>query len=456
MHIVIVPSCIHRFARNFFSIQHFYCKSLSTNCKTAKMESKDYIIVCPQQKLDFRVPELQSVANMFGFDLTIRSKNPIDSPFVQVHATAQQIESIMSRSVMASYAIELWGSGYDWNDLHTRMKELGSDFFSPYRNEDATFKFCFDAFGQKVAPERRKILIEKSRYLGFQGKVDMKTPKNIYYFLEDHGHAEPFSLKKAFFGRLVATGQRGVINEYNLRTRKLIGNTAMDPELSFIMSNMGWAQKHKVVFDPFVGTGSLLYASAHFGSFVSGTDLNRTLLHGRGNTSRAKTEIKWRLKDENMLATFAQYGTQGRFLGVCVADQSKPPWARHCLFDSIITDPPYGIREGAKKDKGGFVKEQYNRTNVFEDLLDFAARMLVLNGRLVYWLPVLQDEYDEKQVPRHPCLKIIANSEQRLKGNLARRLITMQKHSGWNDASGRAATEAPLLDFREKVFAKST
>ena len=37
----------------------------------------------------------------------------------------------------------------------------------------------------------------------------------------------------------VGHGQRDMINRFNLKKRKLIGNTTMDPELSFIMSNMG-------------------------------------------------------------------------------------------------------------------------------------------------------------------------------------------------------------------------
>lgn len=34
----------------------------------------------------------------------------------------------------------------------------------------------------------------------------------------------------------------------------------------------------------------------------------------------------------------------------------------------------------------------YKLSDIFADLLDFAARFLVLGGRLVYWLPLLKHE----------------------------------------------------------------
>ena len=34
----------------------------------------------------------------------------------------------------------------------------------------------------------------------------------------------------------------------------------------------------------------------------------------------------------------------------------------------------------------------YHLSELFADLLDFAAQFLVLGGRLVYWLPVIRNE----------------------------------------------------------------
>lgn len=63
---------------------------------------------------------------------------------------------------------------------------------------------------------------------------------------------------------------------------------------------------------------------------------------------------------------------------------------------------------------------------VMADLLDMAAKMLVHGGRLVYLLPTTF-EFCEEDLPQHPCLRVIANSEDKLTGTLSRRLITMEK-----------------------------
>ena len=56
----------------------------------------------------------------------------------------------------------------------------------------------------------------------------------------------------------------------------------MDPILAFIMSNMAKVKENYIVFDPFVGSGSLLVGSAFFGAHVLGADLDFNLLHARG------------------------------------------------------------------------------------------------------------------------------------------------------------------------------
>lgn len=48
------------------------------------------------------------------------------------------------------------------------------------------------------------------------------------------------------------------------------------------MSNMGKVKPNQFVYDPFVGTGSILVGAAHFGGYVCGADLDYNLIHSRG------------------------------------------------------------------------------------------------------------------------------------------------------------------------------
>lgn len=57
----------------------------------------------------------------------------------------------------------------------------------------------------------------------------------------------------------------------------------MDAQLSLLMANQAKVINGDFVCDPFVGTGSILVACAHFGAHVIGADINPQLLHGKGS-----------------------------------------------------------------------------------------------------------------------------------------------------------------------------
>jgi tRNA (guanine10-N2)-methyltransferase len=69
---------------------------------------------------------------------------------------------------------------------------------------------------------------------------------------------------------------------------------------------------------------------------------------------------------------------------------------------------------------------EYEMSELVADLIKFAATYLVVGGRLVFWLPTLNDEYVAEDIPSHPSMQLIANSEQNF-GKWSRRLITMEK-----------------------------
>lgn len=56
-----------------------------------------------------------------------------------------------------------------------------------------------------------------------------------------------------------------MLKELSLKNRKFIGNTSMDAQLSVLMANQAKVKNGDLVFDPFVGTGSLLVSAAKFG-----------------------------------------------------------------------------------------------------------------------------------------------------------------------------------------------
>ena len=102
----------------------------------------------------------------------------------------------------------------------------------------------------------------------------------LEHFGFDHNHLpdEPFRL---FFGRLVAEGQRDLIAKFSLKKRLFIGNTSMDPQLSFLMANVACVKSGDLMLDPFCGSGSIMLICARFGAMVMGSDIDFMMLHAR-------------------------------------------------------------------------------------------------------------------------------------------------------------------------------
>ena len=230
----------------------------------------------------------------------------------------------------------------------------------------------------------------------------------------------------------------------------------MDAELSLVMANQALAAPGKIVYDPFVGTGSFLFTCAHFGSFTMGSDIDGRQIRGKGKAG--------------VHSNIEQYNLQGRVLDALVFDICHNPWRSQQWLDAIVTDPPYGVRAGAKKLGRHDGKElalrsydgipmhtredyypptkPYEMSEVLSDLLNFAAEHLLLGGRLVYWLPTIVDEYSNNDVPQHPCMALVSNSEQNF-GLWSRRLITMEKIKDWSKAD-HAIVEQSIVTEEEK------
>ncbi|KAF2344719.1 hypothetical protein FHG87_024524 [Trinorchestia longiramus] len=98
-------------------------------------------------------------------------------------------------------------------------------------------------------------------------------------------------------------------------------------------------------------------------------------------------------------------------------------------------------------------KINYGLSEVVKDLLNFAASNLTVGGRLVFWMPIIRDEYTSSGLPSHPCLMLAHNSEQILNSHSSRRLLTYVKTRA---ALAHEVAEAEVADFsthfREKFF----
>ncbi|KAA8591537.1 hypothetical protein FQN60_016911 [Etheostoma spectabile] len=404
----------------------------ATNMATSHSRScLQYLLHLAQDNLDFRLP----------------------SPFWCLDGLSEEdVSSVMSRSVCAKSAFELWGHGKTHSELRTSLLSYPSENMSPFMQKDSTYRINVYTFNKTLEFADRIKRIDAMEFLPFEGTVSLKSPQHCFCLLEDYG-TDPNNIPEhpnyIYFGRWIADGQRELIRSHSVKNRHFIGNTSMESGLSFIMANHAKVSENDLVFDPFVGTGSLLVACSHFRAYVCGMDIDYNTIHGRGRSSRK--DQKWRGPDENIRANLRQYGTEEMYVDVMVSDASKPVWRKAALFDAIITDPPYGIRESTRRT--GSHKDVTRSPDVFY------AESHVPVSQAYHLSDIFTDLYSEEMVPLHPCLRLISNCEQTLSSHTSRRLITMEKIKNPEELDSLAHLADPCFSpyqghnaFREKYF----
>ena len=64
-------------------------------------------------------------------------------------------------------------------------------------------------------------------------------------------------------------------------------------------------------------------------------------------------QIRGAGKCDGIIKNAFQYKLESYLLDTVVFDITRHPWTDKLLFDAIITDPPYGLRAGAKRISSG-------------------------------------------------------------------------------------------------------
>ncbi|KAJ2649060.1 hypothetical protein IWW40_003471 [Coemansia sp. RSA 1250] len=403
-----------------------------------------FIVYFAQYHEDFRLAELEALSKLENVAIEYdASTYSLESPFLIVNInSAEEATKLVRRGILVRNIIEYWGHGSTYEELFARVKE-NPEKWADFKT--CSFKFNVEAFGRTLTQKEKVAIINTFKFLAFEGPIRMKNPDAEFIVREEYPVTNNASQAETpamiWFGRLVGQGSRELIDKFDVKKRRYLGNTTMDAELSLVMANQALARPGTLVYDPFVGTGSFLLTCSHFGACSMGSDIDGRQIRGTAG---------FRLGVDGISANFEQYGVGDRVLDTAVFDICRNPWRSGPMFDAIVTDPPYGVRAGAKRlgRKDGtnpdisfkivegvenYKREDYypptipyEMSDLVSDLLEFAAEKLVVGGRLVYWLPTVADEYDPKDIPEHPALKLVANSEQPFR-SWSRRLITMEK-----------------------------
>ncbi|SPQ20132.1 322521d8-cea6-4042-8bd0-6353deb91dbf [Thermothielavioides terrestris] len=397
----------------------------------------DYLIRFSQSHETFRLPEIEALALVEGIDLKVVSYS-LESPFCVVHLPSEDAATrLIRRSILAMSIHELWGSGPDLAAVHDAVRRTTAHLWSKYMT--CSFKFTIDSYqGSRSADDKVRI-INSFAYLGFAGPIQMRRPDEEFVLFEDwEFNSTPLGIpdpKYYYFGRYLGSGARDLPKKLDLKKRRYISTTSMDSELALVTANLALAAPGKIMYDPFVGTGSFPIACAQFGAVTFGSDIDGRSMRGDG-------------KKRTLRGNFEQYGLLPGLGGMFTADLTNSPIRRvelrydgdgvtGRLFDGIVCDPPYGVREGLMvlgvrdSERSPWViskgKEMYKNPDfvpprkpysflaMLDSILQFSAQTLVDNGRLSFWMPTANDKSQEIPVPTHPYLEIVSVDREAMK-----------------------------------------
>ncbi|EFY84878.1 RNA methylase family protein [Metarhizium acridum CQMa 102] len=394
----------------------------------------DFIIKFAQAHESFRVAEIQALAVIESVDLEVLEYSD-DSPFCIARLpSVRDAQRLIRRSILAQSVHELWGTGATFDALHQSVKERTSKLWADYKS--VSFKFTIDSYQGTHSNNERLSIINTFDYLPFEGPIRMSQPDETFTVFEQWPfNSVPLGIEKPtniYLGRLVGKSSRETVLKFDLKKRGYISTTSMDSELSLITANIALAGPGKLFYDPFVGTGSFPIACACFGAMAWGSDIDGRSIRGEGGA-------------KSLRGNFQQYYIKQRLGDVFAADLMNSPIKRdRRIWDGIVCDPPYGVREGlrvlglkdpektpwlveqGKKNASSpdFVppKKPYSFLAMLDDILAFAAATLVDNGRLSFWMPTANDEDQEIPVPTHPSLEVVVVCVQKF--NKCQDLIT--------------------------------
>ncbi|KAL4078428.1 S-adenosyl-L-methionine-dependent methyltransferase [Scleroderma yunnanense] len=442
---------------------------------------RDYLFVFAHAHDEFRIPELQSISELHGFTIgfsrysDLPSAEAVKRPFMILELAEEAHARLLAkRCILIKSIYEFYAQGSTYAELHEANRQVRSRWeqYIP----DTSFKFTVIGYNHSLSQRWQRDVIESFSYMDFLGNIDMKNPDIILGCFEEYENDKrPDGTRhvngdfcQVYFGRLIAEGTaRALIKTFDVKTRNYFGNTSMEAEISLLMANQTQAAPGKLVYDPFIGTGSMAYTTAYFGALVYGSDIDGRQMRGKSKTP-------------GIIRAASQYGVASRIVDLCTFDITNNPWRIGGLFDAIVTDPPYGVRAGAKRLGRKKLREDgppphlprpsdepyipptkpYELSALVIDLILLARYLLKLRGLLVFFLPTVTDSYEEVDIKSSLCegMILVANSSQNF-GSWGRRLITIRKTTA-NDyppptfkPSTTDDNHIPAhKDFREKYF----
>ncbi|KAG5221465.1 tRNA (guanine(10)-N2)-methyltransferase [Salix suchowensis] len=409
-----------------------------------------YLVVFAQSHSDFRIPELKSIAELYGFPLLLPDPCDPNRPFMVIELDQEEhARSLAKRSIH-----EFYGQGDNYDQLHAAVRK-NQALWEQYK-QDTSFRFSVAAYNHSITKSRQREVMESFGYMEFLGRIDLKSPTIVLGCYEE--------CTVATLSPVLLTDNR---NRWHTRGKEF-SNKVVDGQFRQVY----FGRKHGICghldLSQSCSHGSL-QPTSHFGSFVVGSDIDGRQMRGKG-------------KQAGVLRAAAQYGTAHSLIHLVRYPNGLSSAKTH---NELRWCPGRSEETGPKAADQPYIPptKPYELSELARDLVVLARYLLKPEGRLVFFLPTVNDEYEDVDIHSMLCegMKLIANSLQDF-GSWGRRvsarltayegdprltrpriqLVTIKKVTSntyavpFSDNSGRSQSavqhEPAHKDFREKYF----
>jgi tRNA G10 N-methylase Trm11 len=307
---------------------------------------KTFLVLYTDTFKEFRSLEVEWLLNHIDSNYKVIQKCEEEHPYGIIECEEAEMKYVCTRSVFIKEV--------------SVLNEMIHDDSKTGKIEVVTYKFSMDC------GEKQKVIEENIHLLGNR-KVDLSNPEYVVQIHLNH--------KRKYISVLYSKGVRKALLKKSISSRPFIGHTCMNWELSVFMANVCNVRKGDLVFDPCVGSGGIVLACALFGGLIVGSDKFKNELFGKNERKR---NVKTCLIGKSFYDNFIEGKCEDKILGCIISDMFNLNIRNTLLFDSIVCDPPYGVRTSLN----GFDNSLY-----IERVRDISRERLKANGYLGVWVP---------------------------------------------------------------------
>ena len=308
-----------------------------------------------------------------------------------------QWSEVATRCIGCRGVFQIVGEGSDLNSCIEHVGRLSDEDVLRLIHDSWSMQIKLIGRSERLHPTERRRRIEAFRdvlkALEYR-KVQLNKPSCELILLEDHRreqhNVEVMDTFEAQYVWLLlkvrlpnTQSAKNLAERSDVKKRAFIHTTTMASDRALLMAHLGNVGPNTKVLDPFCGSGGLLLACSLIGASCVGGDIDVDLLNHQNKpvgSPASSGRINRGVEKVSYKDSFIELGLEPPILlkGADITEDSSVnsylSANNGLMYDAIVTDPPYGIRE---------TQSQLNSDELFVRLCAVAQKVLKTQGRLV-------------------------------------------------------------------------